>query len=175
MLKEIRQYFKMRVLKGSKSAIKNFDSKNHTFEIYNGWYSTKIAFRLGKFDNEVYVLMSGSQFVSDSDAMSRIMQLLWNFEIPQNFSLDLIEELKEQVKERRKENFTDQAAEVTEGRESDNRCGQGDQNTEQTEGREAENQPAEERIYFRDMYRNVMGAPNEVLITLRLWKPIDTL
>ena len=166
ILNDVADYMKVRALKGRKAKIEKFDAQNHTFEVRKWRYCAKLAFKLVRFDNEIYVTLSGDRITSDDDCLQRITKLLWNTEIPLNFSEKLVEELKEQVKREREEDmviYTGQRAEE---------AGDGQKAEAAQEGAE-KNEMSVDKIYFRDMYKNILGNPNNVLVTLRIWKPID--
>ena len=168
ILNAVKDYLKGRALRGRKARIENFDPQNHTFEVKKRMHCAKLAFKLVRFDNEIYVSFSGDKITSDDDCLQRITKLLWNTEIPLNFSENLIKELKEQVKREREEDtiiYTEQAAEEAgENQETE---------TAQEDAEKKTDEVTVDKVYFRDMYKNILGNPNNVLVTLRVWKQID--
>lgn len=106
----------------------------------NSFWKAELGFDLFHFDGKLQLAFSGGEIVLDGEVLSRIMQTMWNEELPLVFSSN--EELQVQLGKK-------------------NSTSNGDDETAYKLEPESPQQ-----LYFRDMSEYVMGKPTYVHATV---------
>ena len=129
-----------------------YDKKNCTIALESrGGRRTTLDFKLVDFDGNRQLSFSGDLITSDGEALSRVMKVMWNEELPEEFCSD--EALRKQL-------FGEEPVIATE-------------ETPEHEEAEAPEPQKPSPIYFRDMAAYVTGQPNEVFVTVKASYRID--
>lgn len=152
--------------------VTDYDKTNCTIALESrGGRRTRLAFKLIDFDGNRQLSLSGDLITSDGEALSRVMKVMWNEELPEEFWAD--EVLRKQL-------FGEEPVVTTEEVPETGKTETPDPHTEgdgNDEGNDVGKAPAEPQkpspIYFRDMAAYVTGQPNEVIVTVKASYRID--
>mgnify|MGYP001026097165 FL=1 len=155
--------------------VTQYDKNNCTITLESrGGRRTTLAFKLVDFDGNRQLSFSGDLITSDGEALSRVMKVMWNEELPQEFWAD--EALRKQLFGEELVVATEEVPEPEEP-ETPEPHTEGGENDEGNNAGNAGTAPAEPQkpspIYFRDMAAYVTGQPNEVIVTVKASYRID--
>lgn len=143
----------------------NYDKIKRTIALESrSGHHIELAFNLVDFDGKRQLAFSGDLITSDGEALARVMKVMWNEELPAEFSTDEI---------LRKQLFGEEA--IAKHPEADEESLEADSEAGEHAAADDPNKEPQKPspIYFRDMAAYVTGMPNEVIVTVKASYRID--
>lgn len=132
---------------------------SRTIDLSAGSWDVHLGFDLVNFDQKLQLAFSGDLITCDGEALSRVMKVMWNEELPAKFSEN--EQLRVQLGKPSPAPIEEAPAVEGEGAEPPE------------DGFRPPVQTEPEPLYFRDMASCVAGMPNQVDVTVKASYRID--
>lgn len=140
---------KIKAFRGNSVTLRNYDPTSRTIDLHAGSHTVRLGFDLVDFDQKLQLAFSGDLITGDGEALSRVMKVMWNEQLPAKFSEN--EQLREQL-----------------GKPIPN------EPPLEEEPEDGFDKPKPvEPLYFRDMASCVAGMPNQVDVTVKASYRID--